>query len=455
MPKIYYDEFHWDPGMNEDHVPPLKPDAPEFAAQSCPEIAAPAPEHRLPPEYEQSTAARRTAEDKTAQKRREILKKLFAVPAAASVAVVSIVLAAFGVDPLGGSATPGASATSSTPSSVVSPTGKTEVPLPTLSGEVTYRYHAVYQPTGETYYNSALTDDAALSDLKTWVTKQGGDPATMIRYQCDVTPTGKKPSKGAIYVGDIDDMENLYFLSGSLVDTYTVDVYYEAYAKGASADAFAFPTLPNLDPDFAGKYAWSGLGTEEYLVVAKSSTDYAYLVAGSYYTDNGVTAQNVSGASYDKSTNTLTLTDYHGSFIDANLMGNGFKIKLVGDNSLDAVQIWGAMYGGSVTFTGSGTLTINKSGASATGLLLNCEESASCLMIDSGVTLDIYGDNALVISASTMETSLYVHPSTETQGGTFGVIESYDAQTTDATVYDASVLDGGNPSTHVTFKPAS
>ncbi len=170
-----------------------------------------------------------------------------------------------------------------------------------------------------------------------------------------------------------------------------------------------FPTLPNADPDFAGDYAWSGMGTEEYLFV-----DGNALVAGTIYTDSGIVPGNIPGAEYDKATNTLTLTDYKGSSIDANLMGNGFTIKLVGDSSLDFVQAWGAMYGGSITFTGDGTLKINESVNSVSGLVLNCENSPSCIMIDRNVTLEVYGSKgnpAISISDSTLdETVVYLKP---------------------------------------------
>ena len=170
-----------------------------------------------------------------------------------------------------------------------------------------------------------------------------------------------------------------------------------------------FPTLPNSDPDFAGNYAWSGMGTEEYLFV-----DGNALVAGTIYTDSGIVPGNIPGAEYDKETNTLTLTDYKGSSIDANLMGNGFTIKLVGDSSLDFVQAWGAMYGGSITFTGDGTLKINESGSSVSGLVLNCENSPSCIMIDRNVALEVYGSKgnpAISISDSTLdETVVYLKP---------------------------------------------
>jgi len=64
-------------------------------------------------------------------------------------------------------------------------------------------------------------------------------------------------------------------------------------------------------------------------------------------------------ACYDLKTNTLTLNNSHYSGINASMMGDDFKIKLVGDNTLDFIYSWGNGYGGSVTFTGTGSLTLN------------------------------------------------------------------------------------------------
>ncbi len=102
----------------------------------------------------------------------------------------------------------------------------------------------------------------------------------------------------------------------------------------------------------------------------------------------------IPGASYDLATNTLTLENFTGRQINVNMMGNGFKIKLVGDNYLEQILVWGFGYGGSVTFTGDGSLTLYNSGGKA--LVLEAEDSESCIMIDKGVSLDIYGDYGAV-----------------------------------------------------------
>ncbi len=241
----------------------------------------------------------------------------------------------------------------------------------------------------------------------------------------------------------------------------------------------SFPALPNLEPDFAGDYAWSGMGSEEYVAV-----DSHYLHAGTVYTGGGVSVETLDGASYDKTTNTLTLNNYHGGSIDVNLMGNGFRIELIGENSLDFLRAWGAMYGGSVTFTGSGSLKLNESGKADTGLFLECEDSASALMIDKNATVEIFGSPALIIHRTTLEKAIYCSGTVKIHGGesSTGEFVTYNVNVTDENgnpvtdengdyvteqktvkdiaeskgmaLFDYSVIgDDGKPSSHVFFKP--
>ncbi len=247
-----------------------------------------------------------------------------------------------------------------------------------------------------------------------------------------------------------------------------------------------FPRLPNLDPDFAGKYAWSEFGSEEFLIV-----DGNYLWAGTMFTEfeaehrgEEFPVGNIPGASYDKKKNVLTLEDYHGGNIEANLMGNGFKINLVGDNSVDSVMIWGAMYGGSVTFTGSGSIVINKDMTSQTGIYLECENSPSCVMVDNKATVDVYGESAIIIHCTKLKKAIYTLEGTTITGGECAegeFVKSFDyvydennnpimdedgnyitvektvkdiAKELNTTLYDYSVVDEeGIPSKHVLFEP--
>ena len=204
----------------------------------------------------------------------------------------------------------------------------------------------------------------------------------------------------------------------------------EASAKGdgkenaAPADSRAdqaFPKLANMNPDFDGKYAWSGDGSEEFVrFTASGASKFTYLEAGEVWKkyDNAVVS-SVSGARYDAATNTLTLENFSASLLEANLMGNGFKIRLLGKNRLDQLVIWGAGYAGSVTLTGSGSLAINESGnaSGGVGIHLNSEYSQACLMIDRSVTLDVYGEYAIVVDCTSMEKAIwYLSPQVMTGG---------------------------------------
>ncbi|MBU5462734.1 carboxypeptidase regulatory-like domain-containing protein [Lachnoclostridium sp. MSJ-17] len=62
--------------------------------------------------------------------------------------------------------------------------------------------------------------------------------------------------------------------------------------------------------------------------------------------------------SYDPDTNTLTLNNFSGSAIETNKMGEDFKIRLIGKNTVaNGVNIWGDGWGASAFITGDGTLT--------------------------------------------------------------------------------------------------
>ena len=218
-------------------------------------------------------------------------------------------------------------------------------------------------------------------------------------------------------------------------------------------DDDVFPTLGNLDPDFAGAYAWSTAGSEEYIRFYKDGdTAYSYLVKGGAWDTYDTAGKIVDDltATYDKATNTLTLKNFSGAMLDVNLMGNSFTIELEGDNTVGAIQIWGAMYAGSVTFSGSGTLKVTN------GIVLNCEASASCMIVKRGVTLDISGESGAVIVGDTSidEPAIYLSRHLKLTGGEIGKYQENDYG--DGNVYYTySVLDTtGEPSTHVLIENA-
>ena len=229
-------------------------------------------------------------------------------------------------------------------------------------------------------------------------------------------------------------------------------------------DDTVFPTLGNLNPDFAGDYAWSGTGTansEEYVrLVPAGGSSYTFLVAGGAWKSMGAVVGTDPNASYDKETNTLTLNNFKGAVLDMNLMGNGFTIKLEGDNSIDQLMLWGAMYAGSVTFTGDGTLTLGSGGSAEYGLLINGEASQSCVMVKKGVKLDIYGNTAAIMIGDTyMDPALYISNSLKlsegeiTSAGREVTLTNEDGSTENVTLYDCTVTDAnGNPLKHVVIE---
>ncbi|MBR6273536.1 MAG: hypothetical protein IKR27_00835 [Lachnospiraceae bacterium] len=238
---------------------------------------------------------------------------------------------------------------------------------------------------------------------------------------------------------------------------------------GEKADD-AFPILSNLEPngpaplfDFTnGGYAYDengniarGVYDEEYVRV-NSNNDYLH--AGKAYTSSGISESVVPGASYNKATNTLTLNNYSGDMLNVNLMGNGFTVELIGDNTLDCIVVWGWMYGGSIKFTGSGSLTINNNDTTVNngfGIFMEAEASQTCIMVDSDVTLDVSGVNgAVMVYQTTMEKGIYyLNPLKLTGGERMGAGPLDDALGPDGeALYNYTIVDEDeNPAKHVRF----
>lgn len=492
MQHLKQDEYPFDPSLEDGRTPSETASADEFASLPD-ETVFTAPEDSAAEEFVSGVRSKEEDGEKTSPL---LLQKLAFFFVTAVIAALSILFAASGIDPLGndflnsGSAAviPSSPSSPSSPSVPSSPSTvkKTSVTLPTLNGKVTYNYHVTYAPDGDTYSGTEYTEKDMYSSARSWIVSKGGDPDSLVLYDYDLTATGKETSDDFVMVGDMDDLENAYIISGTIVETYILEVWYEGYAKGTSAPVTekyddAFPVLPNPDPDFDGNYAWSLIspspgykgGTEEYLIV-----DSVYLVAGTVYTDAGTSIGKVSGASYDMATNTLTLTNFHGSRIEGNLMGNGFKIKLIGDSSIDELMMWGAMYGCSVTFTGNGSIKINENNKASTGvgIYFECEDSMSCLMIDREATVEVFGDYAIVIHRTLMDKAIYALKPIKMTGGEYSigefveytVTETLPDGTTRETVrtvadiskdvgldlYDYSIIGpDGKPSKHVLFAP--
>ena len=70
---------------------------------------------------------------------------------------------------------------------------------------------------------------------------------------------------------------------------------------------------------------------------------------------------SIAGMSYDRESNTLTLNDFKNkaAVIVTNMMGDDFKINLIGDNEIGSIGSYGDAWGGSINICGNGSLIIN------------------------------------------------------------------------------------------------
>ena len=390
------------------------------------EYAVPA-EPRDPPAEE--FAPRRPSSGSQIGSRHDRLKRMMLLPVAAAVAATSLLLAAAGADPL---AEGGHHKGEDHP--IVNPSEPEREDRDVI--------HVTYVPTGE---SESFDGEDALTDAKAWVFDRGGDPDSLRYLREEQFLVDTIYSDDCIIVGDPDDMEHAYIAQGTVTYVYRRDIYYEAYGDDA------FPTLPNLDPDFAGDYAWSGQGSEEYVrVLLPGESDYTYLQMGSVWADMGGREGDIPGASYDRATNTLTLENFYGDILDANLMGNGFTIRLIGQNRLEMLMVWGAGYGGSVTFIGDGSLTID--GGQEPAIRLNAEGSQSCLMVDRGVTVEARSESAAVVILDTMiDPAIYCRTGVTVSGGMPAVLDQAEGDNGDRYYVYSVMDDDGNPATYVRF----
>ena len=123
---------------------------------------------------------------------------------------------------------------------------------------------------------------------------------------------------------------------------------------------------------------------------------YAYIAVGNSETkDNIFSSQEsnaIDGVSYDKASNTLTLDGYKNAdnYIATNMMGDDFKIRLIGDNEIGSIVAYGDAWGGSVTICGDGSLTVNPKKQEDYGVRLYAEGTASALSVENTCNVTIY-----------------------------------------------------------------
>ena len=404
----------------------------------------PRAERRELADVQQETVSAEESARRERSRKRQLIRSIMA-PAAATVAIVAIIFASFRYDPLGfdylnneapkslGSVTPGSASPGSTvmlpvATPTVKPGDPTPSPTPKLlqgpqaisfATPVTWTMIHVTAPNG-IVLDTSLTEGNPMGEVKSWLITWNGEleESSLVRERKFL---GYYFSEDAIPVGDTDDLPNLYLAGGTMYEVYREDLYYNA-VPCTSTPVFeegddTFPTMTNLEPDFNGDHTYGGQ-TEHFIrVVVPGESYYRHIVCGDYWLENGEQILDVPGASYDSSTNVLTLKNCRLSALEVNLMGNGFTVRLVGDNRIGSIKVWGWMYGGSLTLTGTGTLRVNEDYSKEIGLWLDGERSACALFIDRGINVDIYGDTAVLVGQTTMEKAIWFRSGTRMTGG--------------------------------------
>ena len=111
---------------------------------------------------------------------------------------------------------------------------------------------------------------------------------------------------------------------------------------------------------------------------------------------------SIDGMSYDRETNTLTLNNYKNKAtgIATNMMGDDFKINLIGDNEIGGIGSYGDAWGGSINICGNGSLVINADRAGDYGVAFFAEGTDSVLSVADTCNVTIYSGSKAVVYTS-------------------------------------------------------
>lgn len=111
---------------------------------------------------------------------------------------------------------------------------------------------------------------------------------------------------------------------------------------------------------------------------------------------------SIDGMSYDRQTNTLTLNNYKNKSagIATNMMGDDFKINLIGDNEIGGIGSYGDAWGGSINICGNGSLVINADRTGDYGVAFFSEGTDSVLSVADTCNVTIYSGSKAVVYTS-------------------------------------------------------
>ncbi len=142
---------------------------------------------------------------------------------------------------------------------------------------------------------------------------------------------------------------------------------------------------------FAGNGPASGEGYIGFMLPEYNySPDYPYM---QIVYEGGILGDEIEGASYDLGTNTLTLDGYNLPMsLSVVSMGDDFKIKLIGENSLDNIRFADLTGNGcSAYFIGDGSLTVNEERNADFAMHIDaCGQSRPTIKFSNEVNVTLY-----------------------------------------------------------------
>lgn len=174
-------------------------------------------------------------------------------------------------------------------------------------------------------------------------------------------------------------------------------------------------------------------GSHSYVAISDQSakapsSDYSEGFQYAYTNKHGAKSLFSGAMTYDLKSNTLTLTNLseQSRFMEICNMGDDFKIKVNGTNTVASISLFGYEGDCSVTFTGDGTLNVTDYGIDLYGGNRN-----AVLTIEKDVTLnatyDGGGDSAIKVSGSTASSPI-VLKAKEKSGGKAGRVRMQKAE---------------------------
>ena len=116
------------------------------------------------------------------------------------------------------------------------------------------------------------------------------------------------------------------------------------------------------------------------------------------FSENTVHNTALSGISYNRETNELTLDDSAPCvWLSINMMGDDFTIRVDGRVALDGIVVYGDGYGGNLHIKGNGELTVNENKRFPSAIVMKAEGTDGKVYFGSDVKVKLFANEGNVI----------------------------------------------------------